>query len=64
MNPDLDRIATEYWDFVLSTSPTDALLLGDHRFDEYDLEEWDSDGKPTAEDLLTRGGYGDPGPMG
>ncbi|MDJ0498156.1 MAG: DUF885 domain-containing protein [Acidimicrobiia bacterium] len=34
MNIELDRIATEYWDFVLSTSPTDALLLGDHRFDD------------------------------
>ncbi len=34
MNTELDRIATEYWDFVLSTSPTDALLLGDHRFDD------------------------------
>ena len=34
------------------------------KFDEYDLDESDSDGKPTAEDLLTRGGYGDPGPMG
>ena len=34
------------------------------KFDEYDLEEFESDGKPTAEDLLTRGGYGDPGPMG
>ena len=34
MNTDLDRIATDYWDFVLRTSPTDALLLGDHRFDD------------------------------
>ncbi|MDJ0663172.1 MAG: DUF885 domain-containing protein [Acidimicrobiia bacterium] len=34
MNIELARIATEYWDFVLSTSPTDALLLGDHRFDD------------------------------
>lgn len=34
------------------------------KFDEYDLDESDSDGKPTAEDLLTRGGYGDPGPGG
>ena len=34
------------------------------KFDEYDLDESGSDGKPSAEDLLTRGGYGDPGPMG
>jgi hypothetical protein len=32
--------------------------------DEYDLQESDSDGKPTVEDLWTRGGYGDPGPGG
>lgn len=34
MNTELNRIATEYWDFVLRASPTDALLLGDHRFDD------------------------------
>lgn len=34
------------------------------KFDEYDLDESASDGKPSAQDLLTRGGYGDPGPMG
>lgn len=33
------------------------------KFDEYDLDESDSDGKPTVEELWTRGGYGDPGPM-
>jgi uncharacterized protein (DUF885 family) len=32
MNSELHRIATEYWDFALRNSPTDALLLGDHRF--------------------------------
>ena len=37
-------------------------LLG--RFDEYKLDEAVSDGEPTVEDLWTRGGYGDPGPMG
>lgn len=34
------------------------------KLDEYRLDESVSNGRPTAEDLLTRGGYGDPGPMG
>jgi hypothetical protein len=34
------------------------------KFDEYNLDESDSDGKPTVEELWTRGGYGDPGPGG
>lgn len=34
MHADLDRLATEYWDYALSTEPTEALLLGDHRFDD------------------------------
>ena len=33
MNEALDQLASEYWDYALSTSPTEALLLGDHRFD-------------------------------
>jgi len=33
MNPELDKLARDYWDYALSTSPTTALLLGDHRFD-------------------------------
>lgn len=33
MNEALDQLATDYWDYALSTSPTEALLLGDHRFD-------------------------------
>lgn len=33
MNEALDRLAADYWDYALSTSPTEALLLGDHRFD-------------------------------
>lgn len=37
-------------------------LLG--KFDEYRLDESEGDGGPSVEDLLTRGGYGDPGPMG
>jgi uncharacterized protein (DUF885 family) len=34
LNAALDRLATEYWDYALSTSPTEALLIGDHRFDD------------------------------
>ena len=34
MNTDLARLAAEYWDYALSTFPTEALLLGDHRFDD------------------------------
>jgi hypothetical protein len=34
------------------------------KFNEYDLDESGSDGKPSPDDLLTRGGYGDPGPGG
>ncbi|MEA2000484.1 MAG: DUF885 domain-containing protein [Actinomycetota bacterium] len=34
MHAELDRLASDYWDFALSTFPTEALLLGDHRFDD------------------------------
>jgi uncharacterized protein (DUF885 family) len=34
LNAELDRLATEYWDYALSTFPTEALLMGDHRFDD------------------------------
>lgn len=33
MHPELDRLATELWDFSLENSPSSATLLGDHRFD-------------------------------
>ena len=33
MNAELDQLAKDYWDYALSTFPTEALLLGDHRFD-------------------------------
>ncbi len=33
MSTSLDQLARDYWDYALSTSPTYALLLGDHRFD-------------------------------
>ena len=34
MNAELDQLAQDYWDYALSTFPTEALLLGDHRFDD------------------------------
>ena len=34
MNVELDKLARDYWDYALSTAPTEALLLGDHRFDD------------------------------
>lgn len=34
MNEALDRLARDYWDFRMESSPTHALLLGDHRFDD------------------------------
>ena len=33
MHAELDRLATELWDFGLENSPSSATLLGDHRFD-------------------------------
>jgi uncharacterized protein (DUF885 family) len=33
MHPELDRLATELWDFGLENSPSSATMLGDHRFD-------------------------------
>jgi len=33
MNTELAQLAADYWDSALSTSPTEALMLGDHRFD-------------------------------
>lgn len=33
MNTALDKLARDYWDYNLSISPTEAMLLGDHRFD-------------------------------
>ena len=41
MHPELDRLATELWEFGLENSPSSATLLGDHRFDHLieDLSE-------------------------
>jgi uncharacterized protein (DUF885 family) len=34
MNEELDRLATEYWEYWLERNPTQALMLGDHRYDD------------------------------
>jgi uncharacterized protein (DUF885 family) len=34
LNAQLDQLASDYWDYALRSSPTDALLIGDHRFDD------------------------------
>lgn len=34
MNDDLARLADEYWEYGLEYEPTDALMLGDHRYDD------------------------------
>lgn len=34
MNSQLDQLARDYWEYTLETNPTQALMLGDHRFDE------------------------------
>ncbi len=46
MNEAIDRLAHDYWDFHLESSPTTALILGDHRFDS----------KFEATDLVTEDG--------
>ncbi|HEX7099120.1 MAG TPA: DUF885 domain-containing protein [Acidimicrobiia bacterium] len=46
-NPELDRLAREYWDHLLRTSPMNATLIGvhdyDHLFDEISREAEDAD---------------------
>jgi uncharacterized protein (DUF885 family) len=34
INAELEQLASDYWDYALSTFPTEALLMGDHRFDD------------------------------
>ncbi|MDX1691571.1 MAG: DUF885 domain-containing protein [Acidimicrobiia bacterium] len=34
MHQDLARLAEEYWEYSLEQSPTEALLMGDHRYDD------------------------------
>ncbi|MEX2323001.1 MAG: DUF885 domain-containing protein [Acidimicrobiia bacterium] len=33
MNEALDRLARDYWEYILEEHPTQALMLGDHRYD-------------------------------
>lgn len=46
MNEALAALADEYWQYVLETSPIQASMLGDHRYDD----RWD-DGSREAEDV-------------
>jgi uncharacterized protein (DUF885 family) len=34
MNTELDRLASDYWEFVCESNPTNSLMRGDHRFDD------------------------------
>ena len=34
MNQTLNDLAVEYWEYVLRTEPTEALMMGDHRYDD------------------------------
>jgi len=34
MNEALDRLGRDYWDYTLELNPSQALMLGDHRFDD------------------------------
>jgi hypothetical protein len=34
VNAALDRLAKEYWEFVVESSPVEALMRGDHRYDD------------------------------
>src|SRR5690554_4221665 len=34
VNEALDRLADDYWQYILEVNPTQALMLGDHRFDD------------------------------
>jgi len=34
VNEALDRLAKDYWEFVTESSPVEALMRGDHRYDD------------------------------
>jgi uncharacterized protein (DUF885 family) len=53
VNPDLDTLAADYWDFTLERSPTLATLVGDHRFDHL-VEDHSADGEADARAGLVR----------
>jgi uncharacterized protein (DUF885 family) len=54
MHQQLADLAEEYWDFQLRTGPTEALMLGDHRYDDQieDLSRQAEDVKIAALDRL------------
>lgn len=63
MHSELDRLATELWDFGLENSPSSATLLGDHRFDhliEDVSEEQEAVQRKQLSDFANRAGAIDP----
>ena len=53
MDPELNAIASDYWDFTLRTSPTFATLIGDHRFDDQ-IEDYSVDAEILQRQNLER----------
>ncbi len=51
MNQTLNDLAVEYWEYVLRTNPTEALMMGDHR---YDAEFEDASRKGEDDDIAAR----------
>ena len=63
MNADLDALAKEYWEFVTESSPVEALMRGDHRYDDRfdDVSEAAEEQKiARRRDLAARAGLIDP----
>ena len=47
----LAQLAEEYWDVSMRSRPTEATLLGDHRFDDL-VEDFSEDGDQALRDAL------------
>jgi uncharacterized protein (DUF885 family) len=50
MNETLDRLATDYWEYKLDTNPTQAIMLGDHRYDD----RYEDLSRPAEDDRIAR----------
>lgn len=50
-NPDLERIAADFWELTMRTQPTSATILGDHRFDDR-IEDLSDAGEQAHRDEL------------
>src|SRR4051794_27111955 len=55
-NPDLDRLADDYWDAFLQREPTQGTAIGDHRYDDR-LSDITPEGRAAARQRL--GGLGE-----